>query len=167
MILLFQKNPKLSFIVSFVLLIGVIALGGHYTRSSFLQKHAEMSAVDWAHHISKRMPSLGFQTNIPEYQKVEIATKMGALGRLMLDIIADSKVYQIDLINSDCFCDVTVGGYKSPANIDDHASSQSTIEKGSSNPKLAALVSRQQNYQTGLKLKNFKHILLNLSLIHI
>ncbi|MEP1442891.1 MAG: bifunctional diguanylate cyclase/phosphodiesterase [Hyphomicrobiales bacterium] len=76
-----------------------------------LTNDAERTAVNWSKHIAHHIPSLGKREPHAGLGNVENALRKKQLARLALDIVKTSDLFQIDFVNSDCYCSISLGSY--------------------------------------------------------
>lgn len=91
---------------------GLIAYAGvtHALRWA-LMNEARSSGSDWAHHIENQLQGLsGMQTADGDVNVQTLPTRP-EFHKLVSDVLAIGRIYQIDYINIYCLCDISVGSF--------------------------------------------------------
>lgn len=72
---------------------------------------AQRTGVNWSKHIAHHIPDVGNAENVRYLENIEASLRTENLARLALDIVNTSDVFQIDFVNSDCYCSISLGAY--------------------------------------------------------
>ncbi|MFY0612201.1 MAG: EAL domain-containing protein [Hyphomicrobiaceae bacterium] len=82
-----------------------------FVLHALLVQHASSTGMDWAHHIEARVPGMSEKldpTGRPVALKAPPTKKFTDMVNGMLAV---GNIYQIDVINPDCYCDISMGSF--------------------------------------------------------
>jgi len=110
-----MRNIKLKYLSVCCIFLALFALASisalNFSINRILHNNSERSGVSWAQHLAKHVPQ-GKKTDIHgNLEQVEAALRLENFARLALDIVGNNGVFQIDFINSDCYCSISLGSY--------------------------------------------------------
>lgn len=152
-------------IFAIVFFIGAMYFGIQHGIDWALRKDAKAYGLDWAHHFTTRIPNLSINTNQDDLEELELALKLGNIGRLANDMLKIGHIHQIDFINSTCLCDISLGSYNKPF-LDEKKKEVLTFHNDVSNTtshslKVEALKSTSTRLPKFFKRRIIKHMLLS------
>lgn len=102
-------------VLALVLAVVAFASSAHfgiqYGVKALLIQHAESTGMDWAYHIEARAPNLGKLVEVePDSKKLK--TPDGVEFTQMINgMLSVGNIYQVDVINPDCNCEISLGTY--------------------------------------------------------
>lgn len=100
-----------AFVMLLVAVLVVTHFGIQYSMRTLLTQYAHSAGMDWARHIEVRaadMPSL----TATDFDSEEWQTPSNQQFTDMVNgMLAVGNIYQVDVINSDCLCDISLGTY--------------------------------------------------------
>ena len=125
---------RLNTIYVLLFLCVIIGFRSQYEplETRYLAGHASEKTSFWIQHFIKRLPKLGVNLDAPEIDPALSTIAIGSTIGLTNDIIESSELFQVDFINTDCLCTVSLGSYA--------GKSSDKIPLTSPNRKLAAAV---------------------------
>ncbi|MEP1442292.1 MAG: VanZ family protein [Hyphomicrobiales bacterium] len=101
-------------------LIIIILLGGAFNYSAphainmALKSDAENIGLSIAQLMGRRIPDLGLLNKDDSlFRDLDYSLKVERVQHLAQDVLATDKIHQVDFINSDCMCAISLGSYKS------------------------------------------------------
>lgn len=106
-----QKKILGVFLCLAILCVGAAHFATTYAVNWALEGEARSLGMDWAHHIEYRIPEL---TGMRDSTGVVDQTKLPdpeEFHKLLADIVSVGHIYQLDFINSMCFCELSVGSH--------------------------------------------------------
>jgi len=123
-----KKSRSIAiFILAVIVFLISVNFGVQYAKQKLLIQHANTTGMDWAHQIEAQIPSLskvtGRQSTPDSIKFTELVNGMLAVG----------NIYQIDVINPDCYC------YISMRSFTGSQQKQNQIDVGGMERKLAEL----------------------------
>lgn len=131
-----MSKSKLSFIAGLataaVFFVVSVPIGVMYTLDSLLYSDAETMGMTWTRHMQAQIPRLAGMTDSNERFDAEYLPTPTELSNLLNDVIASGSIYQVDIINPVCLCEITIGGFQNARNsfgLDDAHSSHHASEK--------------------------------------
>ena len=80
-------------------------------ESRYLAAEASKKTSFWVEHFIKRLPKLGVDLNVQSTDPVLSTIAVGSTIGLANDIIESSELFQVDFINPDCLCTISLGSY--------------------------------------------------------
>jgi len=83
----------------------------NFSINRALTNEAEKIGVDWSKHIVHHIPNVRNREQTGDLGNVQAALRTENLARLATDIVKTSDVFQIDFVNSDCYCSISLGSY--------------------------------------------------------
>ena len=101
-------------------------------ETRYLTTAASEKTSFWIQHFIKRLPKLGVNFDTRETDPVLSTIAVGSTIGLTNDIIESSELFQVDFINPDCLCTISLGSYA--------GKSSDKIHPTSPNRKLAEAV---------------------------
>lgn len=97
-------------LVLFCAIIGFSSQYGVFQKQHLTSKASEKTSY-WTQHFIKRLPKLGVNLQDQKEDPVISTIAAGNTIGLAKDIVESSELFQIDYINPDCFCTISVGSY--------------------------------------------------------
>lgn len=85
--------------------------GIQYAVRALLMQHAHSTGMDWAHHIEARTPNLASLVNSDPNSKPGKAPAAVEFTKMVNGMLSVGNIYQVDVINPDCYCDISLGTY--------------------------------------------------------
>lgn len=85
--------------------------GIQYAVRALLVQHAHSTGMDWAHHIEARTPTLGALVSSDPGSELKKAPAAVEFTRMINSMLSVGNIYQVDVINPDCYCDISFGTY--------------------------------------------------------
>ena len=86
--------------------------GTQYAVRALLMQHAHSTGMDWAYHIEARTPTLAALVNSdPKSKPKEAPAAADEFTKMVNGMLSVGNIYQIDVINPDCYCDISLGTY--------------------------------------------------------
>lgn len=101
----------------FALCLGVMAFlisthyGIQYALKTLLVQQAHSTGMDWALHIEARTPTLSDIVESDADSKLRKAPPAIEFMNMVNGMLAVGNIYQVDVINADCYCDISLGTY--------------------------------------------------------
>ena len=83
----------------------------NFSINRALTNDAERTGINWSKHIAHHIPDLGDHQYFASIKNIKDTLRTESLARLATDIVKTSEVFQIDFINSDCYCSISLGSY--------------------------------------------------------
>ncbi|MEP3631254.1 MAG: bifunctional diguanylate cyclase/phosphodiesterase [Hyphomicrobiales bacterium] len=83
----------------------------NFSINRALSNNAEKTGINWSKHIAHHIPDLGDRQYYESFKNLQGALRTENLARLATDIVKTSDVFQIDVVNSDCYCSISLGSY--------------------------------------------------------
>lgn len=83
----------------------------NFSINRALTNDAARTGINWSKHIANHIPNVGGREYLRNLGNIEAALRTEQLAHLALDIVKTSELFQIDFINSDCFCSISLGSY--------------------------------------------------------
>ena len=80
-------------------------------ETKYLATEASAKTSFWVQHLIKRLPKLGINYDARETDPALSTIAVGSMIGLTNDIIETSELFQIDFINLDCLCTISLGSY--------------------------------------------------------
>ena len=80
-------------------------------ETRYLTSEASAKTSFWVEHFIKRLPKLGVDLHAQATDPVISAIAVGSTIGLANDIIESSELFQVDFINPDCLCTISLGSY--------------------------------------------------------
>jgi len=80
-------------------------------ETKYLATEASAKTSFWVQHLIKRLPKLGVNYDARETDPALSTIAVGSMIGLTNDIIETSELFQIDFINLDCLCTISLGSY--------------------------------------------------------
>jgi len=80
-------------------------------ETRYLATEASEKTSFWIQHFIKRLPKLGVNLDAHETDPVLSTIAVGSTIGLTNDIIESSELFQVDFINPDCLCTISLGSY--------------------------------------------------------
>ena len=82
-----------------------------------LKANAENTGLSIAQLMGRRIPDLGLLNKDDLlFRELDHSIKMKRVEHLAADVLASDNIYQVDFINSDCMCAISLGSFKSKDN---------------------------------------------------
>ena len=82
-----------------------------------LKANAENTGLSIAQLMGRRIPDLGLLNKDDLlFRELDHSIKMKRVEHLAADVLASENIYQVDFINSDCMCAISLGSFKSKNN---------------------------------------------------
>lgn len=91
--------------------VGTLHFGTSTALHWLLKNEARSTGTDWARHIEARLPDLLHLETADGSDSPAQATAARAFTELASDILAVGHIYQIDFINPNCYCDISIGTF--------------------------------------------------------
>lgn len=109
-----HKKYQVAFVLflAFAGFFGSVHLGIQYSIHWLLVKEASSTGMDWAHLIKARLPNLPSMQNADHSISIEHVPDATHFSELVSDVLAIGNIYQIDYINSECYCELSLGSYR-------------------------------------------------------
>ncbi|MEP3232911.1 MAG: VanZ family protein [Hyphomicrobiales bacterium] len=131
-----------------LILVFLIVVAFQYTAPHViklaLKANAENTGLSIAQLMGRRIPDLGLLNKDDVFfRDLDHSIKMKRVEHLAADVLAAERIHQIDFINSDCMCAISLGSYETKDN-----QKQAKVFHKSYGYKRAAF--------TGLKQRDFK-----------
>ena len=110
-----MKNRKfiiiglVSLALTMFFALSTVALNFSINRA--LTNDAERTGVNWSKHIVHHVPNDSNRDQAGDFGNIQAALRTENLARLASDIVKTSDVFQIDFVNSDCYCSISLGSY--------------------------------------------------------
>ena len=110
-----MKNRKfiiiglVSLALAMFFALSTVALNFSINRA--LTNDAERTGVNWSKHIVHHVPNDSNRDQAGDFGNIQAALRTENLARLASDIVKTSDVFQIDFVNSDCYCSISLGSY--------------------------------------------------------
>ena len=104
---------KVRGILFFGLLVFFVSLyfGMQYFLASILKDETYVAGEDWARHIEYSIPKLTGMANTDGSLNAEKVPVGQEFEDLVKGVLSIGNIYQVDFINTDCFCDISIGTY--------------------------------------------------------
>ena len=99
------------FILLFFCVIIVFRSQYNPLETRYLTTEASEKTSFWIEHFIKRLPKLGVDLNVQSTDPVLSTIAVGSTIGLANDIIEGSELFQVDFINPDCLCTISLGSY--------------------------------------------------------
>ena len=110
-----MKNRKFAIIGLVCLAVAIFfalsAIALNFSINRALTKDAERTGVNWSEHIVHHIPNVRNRGQAGDLENIHAALRTENLARLASDIVKTSDVFQIDFVNSDCYCSISLGSY--------------------------------------------------------
>lgn len=115
-------SKKFYFLFALAAVIFLIStfLGVQYILNNLLTQKSHTIGMSWAHHIETQIPKAGAIAGISEAKQAPSEQERAKLIKLIEGMFSIGNIYQIDLINPDCHCNVTFGTFSDNRNVDAH-----------------------------------------------
>ena len=98
---------SLAVAIFFAVSAGVL----NFSINRALTNDAEKVGTDWSKHIVHHTPNVRNPEQAGDFDSIQSALRTENLARLATDIVKTSDVFQIDFVNSDCYCSISLGSY--------------------------------------------------------
>ena len=104
---------RLNTICVLLFLCVIIGFKSQYEplETRYLAMEASEKTSFWIQHFIKRLPKLGVNLDTPETDPALTSIAVGSTIGLTNDIIESSELFQIDFINTNCLCTISLGSY--------------------------------------------------------
>ena len=109
-----HRNAATSALALTCGLLAIIMLthvGIQYAMRALLVQHAHSTGMDWAHHIEVRAPTLSTLIASDPDSELRKAPSTVDFTKMVNGMLSVGNIYQIDVINPDCHCDISLGSY--------------------------------------------------------
>ena len=110
-----MKNRKFIIIglvcLAVAIFFAVSAGALNFSINRALTNEAEKVGTDWSKHIVHHTPNVRNREQAGDFDAIQAALRTENLAHLATDIIKTSDVFQIDFVNSDCYCSISLGSY--------------------------------------------------------
>ena len=110
-----MKNRKFIIIglvcLAVAIFFAVSAGALNFSINRALTNEAEKVGTDWSKHIVHHTPNVRNREQAGDFDAIQAALRTENLARLATDIVKTSDVFQIDFVNSDCYCSISLGSY--------------------------------------------------------
>ena len=159
---------KKNYIHAFALVIVVfLVVAFKYAAPSViniaLKANAENTGLSIAQLMGRRIPDLGLLNKDDLlFRELDHSIKMKRVEHLAADVLASDNIHQVDFINSDCMCAISLGSFKSKDSQEQVAEYHQTYGY-----KRAAFTGVKRNSFKVFNEKLANHVFFDLSLIHI
>ena len=101
----------LALALGLLVVIVLAHTGIQYAMRALLVQHAHSTGMDWAHHIEARTPTLPALVTSDPDSELRKAPSAVEFTKMVNGMLAVGNIYQIDVINPDCYCDISLGNY--------------------------------------------------------
>ncbi len=88
-----------------------VHFGIQYAVRALLVQHAHSTGMDWAHHIEARTPTLADIVESDSRSDGKRAPSSVEFTNMINGMLSVGNIYQVDVINPDCYCDISLGTY--------------------------------------------------------
>ena len=104
---------RLNQIFMLIIFCAIIGFSSQYEvfQKQYLISKASEKTSYWTQHFIRRLPKLGINLQEKNVDPVISTIAAGNTIGLAQDIVESSDLFQIDYINPDCFCTISVGSY--------------------------------------------------------
>ena len=125
-----------------------------YAVTTALKSDAENIGLSIAKLMGRRIPDLGLLNKDDNlFRDLDYSLKVERISHLAEDVLATENIHQVDFINSDCMCAISLGSYKS------HKTQQGEpISVGSNGHKRAAFDGAKRNTFNVYKERMANHV---------
>ena len=110
-----MKNRKFIIIglvsLAVAIFFAVSAGALNFSINRALTNEAEKVGINWSKHIVHHTPNVHNRDQAGDFGTIQAALRTENLARLATDIVKTSDVFQIDFVNSDCYCSISLGSY--------------------------------------------------------
>lgn len=119
-----MKINKIHVVLIFFTTLITVSIGLKYLQNYYVTHYYETKASEkttlWINHFMKRLPKLGLNLEAFRADPVISTIAVGRSVELAGAIIKSSELFQIDFVNPDCLCTISVGSYASKRDNDGH-----------------------------------------------
>lgn len=107
------KTVRTPLALAFALLAIVVFthLSVQYAMRALLVQHAHSTGMDWAHHIEVRTPTLSALVDAAPDSELRESPSAVEFTKMVNGMLSVGNIYQVDVINSDCYCEISLGSY--------------------------------------------------------
>ncbi|MGI9478761.1 MAG: putative bifunctional diguanylate cyclase/phosphodiesterase [Hyphomicrobiaceae bacterium] len=109
------RIPMLQAVVACVLAAAVLVVaagfGSKFVLHALLVQQASSTGMDWARHIEARVPGMSQETDASGKPVALKAPPSKEFTDMVNGMFAVGNIYQIDVINPDCYCDISLGSF--------------------------------------------------------
>ena len=104
---------RLNTLFILILLCAIFGFSSQYGtfETQYLATKASAKTSFWTQHFIKRLPKLGVDLQAHDTDPVISTIAVGNTIGLTNDIVESSQLFQIDYINPDCLCTISIGSY--------------------------------------------------------
>ncbi|MEP3232277.1 MAG: VanZ family protein [Hyphomicrobiales bacterium] len=108
-----KKVFRLNTLFLIMLLGAIFGFSSQYAsfETRYLATKASAKTSFWTQHFIKRLPKLGVDLQAHETDPVITAIAVGNTIGLTNDIVESSQLFQVDYINPNCLCTISIGSY--------------------------------------------------------
>lgn len=109
------KKSSLHMIGLILVILLVIAFQytAPYVKNVALKANAENTGLSIAQLMGRRIPDLGLLNKDDLlFRELDHSLKMKRVEHLAADVLAADRIHQVDFINSDCMCAISLGSFK-------------------------------------------------------
>ena len=107
-------------IIALIIVVILVVAFKHVTPSVIniaLKANAENTGLSIAQLMGRRIPDLGLLNKDDLlFRELDHSIKIKRVEHLAADVLASDNIHQVDFINSDCMCAISLGSFKSKDN---------------------------------------------------
>lgn len=101
----------LALIFALLSIVMLAQVGIQYAMRALLVQHAHSTGMEWAHHIEVRTPTLPEIVQSDPDSELRKSPSAIEFTKMVGGMLSVGNIYQVDVINPDCYCDISLGTY--------------------------------------------------------